>query len=99
MYFIPAAVILLAPLALIVRVSLPYTKTVLPLILVRSQIKYMLGGETGKIRGKTKVEFRTSSKRIYFVYNILVFCEDVDFKVTCFKFMTVFITRRDAACF
>ena len=52
-----------------------------------------------KFRAKNKVKFRTSSKRIYFVFDILVHCEGVDFKVTCFKFMTVFITRRDAACF
>ena len=31
--------------------------------------------------------------------NTLVYREGVDFKVTCFKFMTVFITRRDAAFF
>ena len=31
--------------------------------------------------------------------NILVYCEGVGFKVTCIKFMTVSITRRDAACF
>ena len=30
--------------------------------------------------------------------SILVYCEGVDFKVTGIKFMTVFITRRDAAC-
>jgi len=29
----------------------------------------------------------------------LVRCEGVDLKVTCIKFMTVFIARRDAACF
>jgi len=33
------------------------------------------------------------------VCNILVYCEGVDFKVTCIKFMTVLIMRRDAACF
>ena len=26
-------------------------------------------------------------------------CEGVDFKVTCIKFMIVFIRRTDAACF
>ena len=31
--------------------------------------------------------------------NILVYCEGVEFKVTSFTIMTVFITRRNAACF
>jgi len=52
-----------------------------------------------KIDEKNKVKLRTSSKRISFVCNILVCCERVDFKVTYIKFMTVFIMRRDAACF
>ena len=52
-----------------------------------------------KLRGKNKVKFRTSSKRISLVYNILAHCEGVDFKVTGIKFITVFIRRRDAACF
>ena len=61
----------------------------LPMILVPSQIKYMLGGEIGKI---TREE---QSKRNLLVYNILVHCEGVDFKVTGIKF----IRRSDAACF
>jgi len=69
------------------------------MILVRSQIKNMLGGETGKVRDKNKVKFTNSSKRIPLVYNTLVYCEGVDLKVTGIKFMTVFITWRDAACF
>jgi len=52
-----------------------------------------------KLRGKNKVKFRTSSKRISLVYNILLHCEGVGFSVTGTKFMTVFIRRRDAACF
>jgi hypothetical protein len=52
-----------------------------------------------KLRGKNEVKFRTSSKRISLLCNILLYCEGVDFKVTCVKFVTVFITRRDAACF
>ena len=52
-----------------------------------------------KLRGKNKVKFRTSSKRISLVCNILVYCEGVDCKVTGIKFMTVFITQRDAECF
>ena len=31
--------------------------------------------------------------------NILVYCEGVDFKATGIEFVTVFIMRRDAACF
>jgi hypothetical protein len=43
----------------------------LPIILVRSQIRDMLGGETGKITfGRIKYKFRTSSKKFQFVYNI-----------------------------
>ena len=49
-----------------------------------------------KIREKNKVKFRTSSKIISFVCNILVYCEGVDFRVTFIKFITVFIKRRDA---
>ena len=52
-----------------------------------------------KIREKNKEKFRTSSKRISLVCNILVHCEGVDCKVTGIKVMTVFITRWDAACF
>jgi len=52
-----------------------------------------------KLHGKNKVNFRTSSKRISLVCNILVHCEGVDFKVTGIKFMIVFIRRKDAACF
>ena len=49
--------------------------------------------------GKNKVKYRTSSKRISLAYNILVHREGVDFEVTGIKFMTVFITLRDEACF
>jgi len=60
----------------------------------------MPGGEIGKNTWEeNKEQFRTSSKRISFVGNTLVHCEGVDFRVTGIKFMTVFITRRDAACF
>jgi len=52
-----------------------------------------------KFREKNKVKFRTSSKRIWLVYNILIHCEGVGFKVTGIKIMTVCIRRRDAACF
>jgi len=46
-----------------------------------------------KLLGKKKVKFRTSSKRISLVSNILLYCEGVDFKVTGIKFMTVYHTR------
>ena len=39
--------------------------------------------------GKNKVKFRTSSKRISLVYNILVHCEGVDFEVTGIHFGSV----------
>ena len=45
------------------------------------------------------MKFRTSSRRISFVYNTLVHCEGVDCKVTGIMFMVVFIVRREAACF
>ena len=61
----------------------------LPLILVRSQIKIMLGGETCKV----------VLKRVSLVYYTLVQCERVNFKVSCINFMTVFIARMEAACF
>jgi len=63
------------------------------MILVRSQIKYVCSAEReAKLHGKNKV------KEIC-LYNILVHCEGVDFKVTGIKFMIVFIRRSDAACF
>jgi len=52
-----------------------------------------------KVRDKNEAKFGTSSKSISFVCNTLVHCEGVDCKVTGIKFMTVFITRRDEACF
>ena len=61
--------------------------------------KYARRRDRQNIREKNKVKFGNSSKRISLVYNTLVHCEAVDFKVTGMKFMTVFITRRDAACF
>jgi Fe2+ or Zn2+ uptake regulation protein len=57
---------------------------VLPMTLVRNQIKNMLGEETGKITfGRTKYKFRTSSNRISFqlVYNILVQWEGAEFRL------------------
>ena len=62
---------------------------VLPLILVRSQIKNMLGGETCK----------DTCGRISLVYYTVVHYERVNFMVTGINFMIVFIARRDAACF
>jgi len=69
------------------------------MILVRSQIKICSAGRQAKLRGKNKVKFRTSSKKISLVCNILLCCEGVDCKVTGITFMAVFITRRDATCF
>ena len=43
-----------------------------------------------QVREKNKVKFRTSSKRISLVCNILVYCEGVDFRVNGFKFMAVY---------
>jgi len=52
-----------------------------------------------KAHDKNEVNFGTCSKKISFVCCTLVRCEGEGFKVTGIKFMTVFITRRDAACF
>jgi len=72
----------------------------LPMILVREQIRNMLGEETGKITfGRIKYNLGLGAKEFRFVCNILVQCESADFKVVGIKFMTVFIVRRDAACF
>jgi len=72
----------------------------LPMILVRNEIRDMLGGETGKFTcRKNKVKSGTSSKRIsLLVQYILVQCNGADCKVTGIKFMAVFVMRRDAAC-
>jgi len=72
-----------------VKNNLKYTYILLPMILVRSQIENMLGGETCK----------DTRERISFVCYTLVHCERVNFKVTGINFMTVFIARREAACF
>ena len=66
-----------------------FPRSMLPLVLVRSQIKNMLGRETGK----------NMWERISLLYNSLVHCERVNFKVTGINFMTVFIMRREAASF
>jgi hypothetical protein len=61
----------------------------------------MLGEETGKITfGKIKYNLGLGAKEFHFVCNILVQCAGGGaFKVIGIKFMTVFIVRRDAACF
>ena len=67
-----------------------FLKLMLPLILVQSQIKnYARQRETCK----------DTWVRISLVYYTLVHCERVNFKVTGINFMTVFITRREVACF
>jgi len=70
----------------------------LTLILFGSQIKSILGEETGEstCQGKKIVTYINS---IPFVFCTLVRCECVGFKVTGIKFMAVFITRRNAVCF
>jgi len=62
---------------------------VLPMILVRNQIRNVLGRETGKFTfGRIKYKFRTSSnKNTCMVHSEVVV-----------KFMTVFVARRDSAC-
>jgi hypothetical protein len=43
----------------------------LPMILVRDQIRYMLGGETGKITfGRIKYKYRTCINKNYSLYTI-----------------------------
>ena len=70
------------------------------MILVRKQIKSMLGGETDKITfGRIKYNLRLETKEFRFVYNILVQCAGVDFKVIGIKFMTMFISQRKEARF
>jgi hypothetical protein len=72
----------------------------LPMILVRNQIRNMLGGETGKITfGRINYNLGLGAKEFRFVYIILVQCVGTDFKVIGIKFMILFIVRRDAACF
>jgi len=72
----------------------------LPMILVRNQIRNMVGRETGKITfGRINYNLGLGAKEFCFVYNILVQCVGADFRVIGIKFMTVFIMRRDAACF
>jgi len=70
------------------------------MILLRNQIRNMLGGETGKITfGRINYNLGLWAKEFLFVYNILVQCAGADFKVIGIKFMAVFIMRRDAAYF
>ena len=69
------------------------------MILLRHQIRNMLGGETGKITfERMKYNLGLGKKQFRFVYNILVQCAGVDCKVIGMKFVAVFIMRRDAAC-
>ena len=69
----------------------------LPMILVRNQIRDILGGETGKIAfGRIKYKFRTSSRKNTDVYGVLVHCEGAEVKVFV-NFVTVFVPRRNSA--
>jgi len=54
-----------------------------------TRLKIMLGGET----------CIDTWERISLVYYTLVHCECVNFKFTGISIMTVFIARREAACF
>jgi hypothetical protein len=82
----------------IMRINILYP--VLPMILVRNQIRHMLGGETGKITfGSINYNLGLGAKEFRFVFNISVQCAGADLKVIGIEFMTVCIVRRDAACF
>ena len=71
----------------------------LPMILVRNQIRNTLGGEIGKITfGRIKYNLGLGAKEFRFVYCILVQWAGADFKVIGIRFMNVFIKRREAAC-
>ena len=71
----------------------------LPMILVRNQIRDMLGGETGKFTfGKLSINVGLGAKRIASWYNILVHWEVADFEVVVVMFMTVYVARRNSAC-
>jgi hypothetical protein len=61
----------------------------LPMFLVRNQIRDILGGEIGKTTfERIKYKFRTCSNKITSVYGVLVHWEGAEFKVVL-KFMTV----------
>jgi len=66
------------------------SNVVLPMILVRKQIRNMLGGETGKFTtGRIKYKFRTSSnKNTSMVHSEFVVVQ----------FLTVFVAWSDSAC-
>jgi len=55
----------------------------LPMNLVRNQIRNMLGGETGKITiGRLKHSLGLRAKEIRFVYNILLQREGVEIRLS-----------------
>jgi hypothetical protein len=72
----------------------------LPMILVRNQIRDMFGGETDKITfRKFSINLGLRAKRIpVCVYKILVQWEGADSKFVGVKLMTLFVTRRHSAC-
>ena len=60
----------------------------------------MLGGVTDKITfWRIKYNLGLGATEFRFLYNILVQCAGAHFKVIGIRFMTMFIRRRDAACF
>jgi hypothetical protein len=69
-------------------------KLLLPVFLVRTQIRKMLGRKTGKT-----TNLALQVKEIRFVYNILVRRAGVECEVIGIGFMTVFVRHRDLACF
>ena len=69
------------------------------MILVRNQIRNMLGGERGKITlGRIKNQLGLGVKEFFFLYDILVQCAGADFKIIGIEFMTVFIMQSEGAC-
>ena len=71
----------------------------LPIILVRNQIRVTLGGEIGKITfGRIKNKLRTSSNMNSSLCTVYWYIqwEGATFKVVVVRFMIVFVTRRDS---
>jgi len=76
------------------------SRLLLPMILVRNQIRNIFGGEKDKItfgRIKYVYKLRTSRNKSTVKYNILVHWKGADSEVVFVKFMTVFFSQRDAA--
>ena len=75
------------------------TTILLPMILVRNQIRNMLGGVRGKITlPRIKYEFMISSNKNTSMVLYMVHWKGADFEVVFVNFMTVFVMPRVAAC-